>query len=343
MQTDVDRTPREADAIRLGPDGLVLRAFTDADPPAFTEIFNAEAAADGIEERVSEEGMRNWVSFPDEHFAAGDDVVVAVMDGNPVAYGWTSWVDTSDGLREHRVNGHVHPVWRRRRIGTAVLTHNEERARRVAAKHSTERPRVFGSWADEKRRGATALLEGAGYEAVRRFYDMVRPDLESIVVPPMPDGIEVRPVEGRTAMRQLFDADVEAFADHWGGFSSSDASFEQWLAEPDLDPSLFVVAWEGDEIAGAVVNIINRKENEALNRRRGLLDSVFVRRPWRRRGLAAALVARSLVALRARGMTSAWLGVDATNPNGAVGVYERAGFVVDLRSTGYRKPMEVSR
>ena len=223
-----------------------------------------------------------------------------------------------------------------------MLARNEGHARRTAAGQVTDRPRSFGAWSDERRVGATALLERAGYQPVRHFFDMVRSDLEEINVPPMPEGIEVRPVEGRARMRQLFDADVEAFADHWGGFSSSDATFEQWLAEPDLDPSLFVVGWDGHEIAGAVVNVINVKENEALKRSRGLLDSVFVRRPWRRRGLAAALVARSLVLLRDRGMTSAWLGVDATNPNGAVGVYERAGFAVNLRSTGYRKPMEVS-
>ena len=52
-----------------------------------------------------------------------------------------------------------------------------------------------------------------------------------------------------------------------------------------------------------------------------------VRRPWRRRGLARALVAESLRALRDAGMTSAVLGVDADNPTGALGVYEDNGFV----------------
>ena len=92
-----------------------------------------------------------------------------------------------------------------------------------------------------------------------------------------------------------------------------------------------------------MLNSIDENENELLNRKRGLLGSVFVRRPWRRRGLAAALVARSLVLLRERGMTSAWLGVDADNPTGALGVYERAGFAVHSARSAYRKPMEPSR
>jgi mycothiol synthase len=266
--------------------------------------------------------------------------VLALVDGEAVGYGWTSWVDTTDGLREYGTRGYVHPAWRRRRVGTAILRHNEARLRRLAAGHDTDRPRTYGAYAPERRPGAVALLLGAGYQPVRYFFDMVRPTLDEISVPDLPDGLEVRPVAARDQVRALFDADVEAFADHWGGFDASDASFESWLTDPDFDPSLFVVAFDGDQIAGAVVNTINRHENEALGRARGLLESVFTRRPWRGRGLAGALVARSLLLLRDRGMTSAWLGVDADNPTGALGVYERAGFVVDVRSSGYRKPMQ---
>jgi mycothiol synthase len=147
---------------------------------------------------------------------------------------------------------------------------------------------------------------------------------------------------GRAQMRQLFDADVEAFLDHWGGFDATEEAFEQFLADPDYqDPELFVVAWDGDEIAGSVTNVINARENAELNRLRGLLDSVSVRRPWRGRGVGYALVMRSLQLLRERGMTSAWLGVDAENPNGALRLYEKAGFAVDTRAAAYRKPMEM--
>ncbi|MEO8510990.1 MAG: GNAT family N-acetyltransferase, partial [Chloroflexota bacterium] len=88
-----------------------------------------------------------------------------------------------------------------------------------------------------------------------------------------------------------------------------------------------------------VLNIIDARENELLGVQRGWLDSVFVRRPWRRRGLGAALVARSLDVLRERGLTSAILGVDAENPTGALGLYERAGFVEISREAAWRRPL----
>jgi mycothiol synthase len=306
-------------------------------------VFTAGNEADGVDERTSEAGLVNWLTHPSKGFNAADDLVFAEVDGEVVGYGWTFWVDTTDGARSYVTRGHVHPAWRRRGVGTTILERNEARLRGLSAAHDTDRPRVMGTFADARRIGAVALVVANGYEPERFFFNMVRPTLEAIDVPPMPEGLELRPVTDPVGYRRLFDADAEAFLDHWGGFDASDETFAEWMGDPDFDPSLFVIAWDGDEIAGAVLNAIDANENELLQRRRGLLDSVFVRRAWRRRGLAAALVARSLVLLRERGMTSAWLGVDADNPNGALGVYERAGFAVHSRATAYRKSMEPSR
>jgi mycothiol synthase len=340
-QTDTHQTDA---AGRAAPAGIELRPYGgEADLAAMVAIHTAANLADRIDELTTVDGLRNWVSHPSPHFDAATDVVVATAAGQPVGYGWTSWVDASDGVRDYGTRGHVHPDWRRRGVGSAILRHNEARLRQIAAGHQTDRPRVFGAYAPERRPGAVALLEGAGYQPVRYFFDMVRPTLDDIRVPELPSGLELRPIAGRAALRRYFDADAEAFVDHWGGQDTSDAAFDEFVGDPDLDPELIVAAWDGDEIAGAVWNIINQHENRELGIARGLLASVFTRRRWRGRGLAAALVGRSLALLRERGMTSAWLGVDADNPNGALGLYERAGFVVDLRSTGYRKPMEVTR
>jgi ribosomal protein S18 acetylase RimI-like enzyme len=76
--------------------------------------------------------------------------------------------------------------------------------------------------------------------------------------------------------------------------------------------------------------------------RRGWLDSVFTRRAWRRRGLARALIVRSLHLLRERGLDVAALGVDADNPSGAFGLYESVGFHTTERFTSWRRPLEVA-
>jgi mycothiol synthase len=320
-----------------------LRPHSRDELPEFVRISNAANVADGIDERTSEAGLANWLLSPRDNFRPADDIVVAAVGGQMVGYGWVDWVQTTDGKREYRTRGHVDPARRRQGVGSTILAHNEARLLEIAAGQPDDLPRVFGAYAPERRVGAVALLTGAGYQPVRYFFDMVRPTLDDIQLPQLPEGMEIRPVDDLDGYRRLFAADTEAFMDHWGGFDSSEASFQQWLNEPNFDPTLYLVAWDGDEIAGAVINSIDPEENEALDRHRGLLDSVFVRRLWRRRGLAGALVGRSLTLLRERGMTSAWLGVDADNPTGALGVYERAGFEVHLRSSAYHKPMELHR
>jgi GNAT superfamily N-acetyltransferase len=319
--------------------GLDTRAYRAGDAAIVSDLNNRGDEADGVEWRSSPEETAAWIERSNDQFDVTRDLELVELDGVPVAYSEVEWVDTTDGLREYRLGAMVDPDWRRCGIGRWLMRRMEGHAQKLAALYPTERPQALGSWNPDSRIGKRILLEQEGYQPARFFFDMVRPDLEGIELPPLPDGIEVRPVP-RTAYRQLWDADVEAFQDHWGGFDSSEVVYRSWLKDPKFDPGLFVVAWDGDEIAGGVINNINETENAAFTRQRGWLQSVFVRRPWRRRGLARALVGQSLALLRERGMTSAGLGVDADNPNAATRLYEEAGFGVDVRSTAYRKPME---
>jgi ribosomal protein S18 acetylase RimI-like enzyme len=110
--------------------------------------------------------------------------------------------------------------------------------------------------------------------------------------------------------------------------------------DPRRDLGLWVIAWQGDEIAGIVLNRIDRETNTQLGLQRGWVSSVGVRRPWRRRGLARAMVAQSLRVLRDAGMTTAGLGVDAQNGTGALVVYESVGFAVAATERVYRKPLQ---
>jgi mycothiol synthase len=325
--------------------GLTLRPHTGGTGPAaeMAGIANAVYAANDMDELTTVADRENWLAHMTPAFDPSQDVVLAEVAGRLVGYAWVDWIDTSDGLlREFRVGGYVHPDWQGRGIGRTILAWQEARARAHPAAAATDRPLALGTWSSEANDRKIRLFTHAGYERVRSFFEMLRPNLDDIELPPMPDGLEVRPVGlDRASQRQFWDADVEAFADHWGGFDASDEAFEAWLTQPERDPALWVVGWDGDEIAGAVTNAIYAHENEAFGRERGWMDTVFVRRRWRRRGLAAALVARSFVRLREEGMTQAGLGVDSDNPSGAMALYGKAGFEIHRRSGAYRKPMEV--
>lgn len=320
--------------------GLRLRPYAgEADLPEMVRITNAEAAADGLHHRTTVQEMASHYGHPSDAFQPERDVTIAELDGRVVGHANREVVDTTDGFREYRSDGEVDPAFRRRGIGSALLAENIRRHRERAASDPTNRERILGSWSWERQVGDGVLLESAGFEPARWFFDMVRPNLEDIADRPLPAGLELRTID-RSLARKVWDADVEAFEDHWGGFDSSEEHLQRWLDNPNMDLSMWVVAFDGDEVAGGIINVIDREQNAAVGVERGWLQSVFTRRPWRRRGLATALIAASLRVLRDRGMTSAALGVDADNPSGALGLYEGLGFAVDSRATAWRRSWE---
>jgi mycothiol synthase len=335
--TSVDATARVAADIP----GLVIRPYGgEADLADTVRIANAEWAADRVSARASVEEQRASWSHPSAQFDPARDVDIVELDGRVVGVAERSWNDASDGVREYRARCWVDPSARRRGIGAAMLRRNEAVALALAAGHEVDRPRAFGLGTADTAVGAPILAERAGYRPVRWFADMERPlSGELPEIPELPDGLEIRPVS-MTDVPTIWRADHEAFRDHWGGFDDSEASLQRWLDSPDFQPERMVVAWDGDDVAAAVINVVFAEENRQLGIRRGWLESVFTRRPWRRRGLARALIVRSLHLLRDDGLEVAALGVDADNPTGAYALYESAGFRVTERFTAWRKPME---
>ncbi len=149
--------------------------------------------------------------------------------------------------------------------------------------------------------------------------------------------MELRPVEEQH-LRLIWEADIEAFRDHWGFSEPTEVSYQRYLEDPHRDESLWKIAWSGDRIVGQVRSFIKADQNEALGRARGYTEDISTAKDFRRRGIARALICASLEELKARGMEEAALGVHTENPNGAFTLYESLGFEVRHLYTVFRKP-----
>jgi ribosomal protein S18 acetylase RimI-like enzyme len=324
--------------------GLAFRGFQgESDYQNILDMINASKGPDQIDRTETLEDVARYY----EHLNNCDpyqDMIFAEVDGRTIAYGRGGWVVDEEG---HWLGFHIafsHPNWRRQGIGSAMLCYLEDHLRSKSQNLMDEgvitedTQRYFETFASDTEVGKEALLKGAGYKPVRFGYSMVHPFSEPIAVSPMPEGLEIRTVQP-DQFRLVWEADQEAFKDHWGYVEGTEVDYQRWLKDPLNDPDLWRVAWDGDQVAGMVLNFLNEKENEEYHRLRGWTENISVRKPWRRRGLARALLTRSLQMFKDMGMDHAALGVDTQNPNGALRLYESVGFIVEKRHTTYWKEL----
>ena len=217
-------------------------------------------------------------------------------------------------------DGYVHPDFTGRGIGAEILRLTEEWAR----ERGMERVHNGTLHADER---ALALLAASGYAFVRAFLRMEIELAEEPRAPTVPAGLTVAPATPADDAA-VHAAVQEAFEDHW---EHAPTPLDAWLRRREgSDRSLWFVARDGDEVAGAGVNDLERFGV-------GWIGTVGVRRAWRGRGLAQALLLASFGEFFRRGQRRVQLGVDASNPTGAVAVYERVGMREVFRADVFEK------
>jgi GNAT superfamily N-acetyltransferase len=324
--------------------GLTFRRFRGASDYAhMAAVIEASKVADGIERTDTVDDIAR-VYARLNNCDPYQDMLFAEVEGELIAYNRVWWQTEASGNRLYTHIGFMKPAWRRKGIGRAMLRYNERRLREIAAEHPDDGPRFFQVFGSDTEPGKEALFQSEGYAAVRHGFNMTRPLAEPLAEPitvtPLPEGVEIRPVPPEH-YRSVWEADQEAFRDHWGYVPGTEVDYQAWLNDPNFSPGLWKVAWDvaTHQVAGTVQNFVNVKENEEYHRQRGYTEGIFTSRPWRKRGLARALLTRSLQMFKDMGFTEAALGVDAENLSGALRLYQSVGFRAASRQTVYRKPL----
>ncbi|MCJ7824377.1 MAG: GNAT family N-acetyltransferase [Anaerolineales bacterium] len=326
--------------------GLSFRGFSgEPDYANILAVIEGSKEADQLERSDSLEDVTRYYSHLNNCDPSKDMLFIEV-DEKVVGYTRVEWFVNSDGEWLGFNLAFLLPEWRRKGLGRVMLRFNERRLGEIAAEQikngtlGADVRRYFETYADDGETGKQALFHAEGYEAVRYGFDMGRPLSDPVEVTPLPEGIEVRPAQPEHT-RAVWEAAEEAFLDHWNSVPGTETDYQRFLTDPTLDPSLWKVGWEGDQVAGSVLNFVNAKENEEYNRKRGYTEGISVRRPWRKLGLATALITRSLKMFQEMGMTEAELAVDAQNLSGALRLYESVGFRQTKQSATYRKELDI--
>ena len=328
-------------AVPLAPaiPGLAFRRFRgEADYPLMVAILDACNAADG-QEYINTVDEIAWVFSHLTNCDPVRDMLFAEVDGETIAFSRVWWVTEGTGERLYKSLGFIRPDWRRKGLGAAMLRYDEGRLLDIAGEHPGQSARLFRVWATDTEVGARALFAKAGYEPVRHFVEMVRPMAWPLPDAPMPGGLEVRPVEA-SQIRAVWEAMWETRQDHWGYEPPTEEAYDGWIKGRLFSPPLWKLAWDGDQVAGMVLNRLDEAQNKQYGRKRGYSQGIFVRRPWRRRGLARSLLVQSVQMFREMGMDETALGVDTQNPSGAFQLYEGVGYQQARCHTFFNKPME---
>jgi mycothiol synthase len=234
--------------------------------------------------------------------------------------------------------GYVHPKFKGRGIGTALLRAAEKRAYEEMSLAEPDVRISLRSPINNRDQTAHELHKKEGYTPLRYYWRMEI----NLTTPPVPanfpKGIELRPFVKDEQARAVLDAQNESFRDHWGNHAEE---YEPWAARKfkraEFDPTLWMIAWDGRsaEIAGF-----------SLNRYRGgigWIGTLGVRRPWRKRGLGEALLLHSFGEFYRRGMKTIGLGVDAQNPTGATRLYQKVGMHAVSEFVFYEKELRAGR
>lgn len=345
MTTVHSRAPHAGDPPSVDVPGLPgdvrARPFDLArDAGSLATFIGTVNLADGYDSfPTAEEIAVDWRRTPG--FDPGRDALV-LEDSR----GFVAHVNVDPQVRAgkvvHWIEGWVRPDRRRQGIARALLGWAERHSAGLVARREAiepDLPHVLGFGVLESIPAALAFAASTDYARVRYGFQMRRPLDEPIPDVELPEGIELRPVR-EADHRQIWDADVEAFRDHWEPRERDESDFEATFTYPELDTSLWRVAWDGDEVVGSVMNAIFREENSRIGLDVGWLEHVSVRKAWRGRGIAKALIVASLRALRERGMAVASLGVDGENPTGALALYEGLGFRPHETWIAHRKPLD---
>ena len=234
----------------------------------------------------------------------------------------------------------VHPAYRGNGLDDFVFEWAEARGRAKLGDMPFDFPRLLRTGIQDDLHDRIALVEQHGFRPARYFYRMRRDLSQPIPEGAPPEGITLRTYspELSQGMLQAFN---ESFADHWGFEPVTTSDWDMFfLKRADFRPDLTFAALQGDEVVGFSFNIVNRETNERYGVQEGWISDLGVRRAWRKRGIATALLCASMRAFKASGLDYAMLGVDTENPTGALRVYERLGFSQVNRLISFEKPAQ---
>lgn len=262
------------------------------------------------------------------HVDPARDTIIGFNDvGDAVAFGAMTLHPSRETDVYGFFGGRVHPDLRRRGVGAEVFRWEHERGLQALAETDSDLPAALFFTADENSAGARALADSRGLRIERYFTTMVR-DLATPVTGPEIDETELRILPYDPSWKEAVRlARNDAFRDHWGSLSTPPESWDLFVGSEHFRNDHSWIAVAGDEVAAFSLSTVDEDDWEQQGYSSVYIEYVGVRRAWRGKKLAPAVIATLLRNAREAGLERAVLDVDTENPSGAHNLYGSLDFV----------------
>jgi len=276
-------------------------------------------------------------------FCVDTDTCVAVTSQGRII-GYAEVMDTEEPHVRVMSWVRVHPEYKTSSLGRQLVSWICDRAQDAIAL-APDGARVSVSMGlDREDVAMSEVLDSQDFHVVRYFLRMSIELSDAIPEPVWSEGVLVRPFVLDSDLESTVHAIRDAFRDHWGHidvpFEEEVEKWRHWFQnDSDFDESLSSLVLVDQQIVGFAMCGLRHPEDPNM----GFIDSLGVRREWRRRGLATALLRRTFNELRTRGQRRACLGVDADSLTGAFDVYERVGMKADRQHVAYERELRAGK
>jgi mycothiol synthase len=318
-------------------EGFASRAVTIDELEKIVDLFNAYWEPLIGMSKLTIDDVRGYMTMPGFDIETSTHVVLS--PGGQIV-GCIVVFDLGIPPVRQAVYGCVHPGFEGQGIGTFLMQWAEGRARQAIARVPDGLRVAMQLNTSSAHEPTKHLFEKQGLNAVRYSWFMVTDLHEKPPEPEWPDGIVLRTYQDHPDLEAVCRAVDEAFRDHWGHVGSPiEEMTKRWQHRIEnnekFDPSLWFLAMDGTEIAA--VNLC--ESHVGGDTEVGLVDTLGVRRSWRRRGLGMALLHHAFGEFHRRGRKQVGLDVDADSLTGATRLYERAGMRVVRQLVRYEKEL----
>lgn len=221
----------------------------------------------------------------------------------------------------------VHPDWRRRGLGVALL---REALAEAQARSATD----ANVYASEQDAGAAAFARAQGFTPHSAFTRLVAPQ-QSFPAPSFPPGYTARACQSEEDYPRFIESANTCYGDLWGHNPITEELGHDWFASMEPAGVCFVFGPDGALVGRSSAQIMARDGEPSA-----LIDAPGVVPAHRAAGLYVPLLlweiawSARVATPPARYIIESWGDADAT-----LAAYQSLGFAVETRETAWRYPL----